>query len=298
MEVELARPIGFCSGVQRIVRLVEQLLQEKQKIYCLGQLIHNPQEVARLGRLGLVTVGSLNGLPKDGRGRRFLIRAHGIPPQVREEVARRGYEIIDGTCPLVAAAHRDARRLVEEGYHLIIVGHRDHPEVQGILGEVSGAGSEPDVILDPEELEVHRGERLGVISQTTQLPERFAAVVAASARRARELRVINTLCRETELRQEAVERFARQVDLMLIIGGRNSSNTTRLAEIATRYTRCYHIESSTGLVRRWLIGKRRVGISGGTSTPEWSILEVKGEIERLMGGVNDGREDGRVRDGQ
>jgi len=293
MEIELARPYGFCSGVRRIIGLVERTLQEGP-IYSLGEPIHNPGEVSRLRSLGLVIVDRLAELPEEGRGKRFLIRAHGIPPEVREEVERRGYEIIDGTCPLVAGAHRDARRLAEEGFHLVIVGHRDHPEVQGILGEVT----EAEVVLEPEELQVRRGERLGVISQTTQLPERFAAIVAAAAPRARELRAINTLCRETGLRQEAVRELAQRTDLMLVIGGRNSSNTTRLAEIAARYTRCYHIENPKEVERGWLSGQQRIGISGGTSTPEWSILAVKGEIERLMGGVNDGGKDGRVRDGQ
>ncbi|MFQ6090555.1 MAG: 4-hydroxy-3-methylbut-2-enyl diphosphate reductase, partial [Candidatus Bipolaricaulia bacterium] len=167
---------------------------------------------------------------------------------------------------------------------------RDHPAVLGSRG----VGAVAEVVLGPEELQVQRGERLGVISQTTQLPERFAAVVAAAALGARELRAINTLCRETEIRQEATKELAKRTDLMLVIGGRNSSNTTRLAEIAARYTRCYHIENLEELERGWLSGKRRIGISGGTSTPERSILEVKGEIERRMGGVNDGGEDGRV----
>jgi 4-hydroxy-3-methylbut-2-enyl diphosphate reductase len=296
MEIELARPYGFCSGVRRIIGLVERTLREKQKLYSLGEPIHNPEEVARLRSLGLVIVDRLAELPEDGRGKRFLVRAHGISPEVRGEVERRGYEIIDGTCLLVAATHRDARRLVEEGFHLVIVGHRDHPEVNGILGEVAGA--EVEVVLGPEELQIRRGERLGVISQTTQLAERFAAIVAAAAPRARELRAINTLCRETELRQETVRELAQRTDLMLVIGGRNSSNTTRLAEIAARYTRCYHIENPKELGRRWLLKQQRIGISGGTSTPERSILAVKGEIERRMGGVNDGGEDGRVRDGQ
>lgn len=294
MEIELARPYGFCSGVRRIIGLVERTLRDGP-LFSLGEPIHNPEEVARLRSLGLAIVDRLAELPEDGRGKRFLVRAHGISPGVRGEVERRGFKIIDGTCPLVAATHRDARRLVEESFHLVIVGHRDHPEVQGILGEVAGA--EVEVVLEPEELQIRRGERLGVISQTTQLAESFAAIVAAAAPRARELRVINTLCRETELRQEAVRELAQRADLMLVIGGRNSSNTTRLAEIAARYTRCYHIENPKELERGWLL-KQRIGISGGTSTPERSILAVKGEIERRMGGVNDGGEDGRVRDGQ
>lgn len=294
MEIELARPYGFCSGVRRIIGLVERTLRDGP-LFSLGEPIHNPEEVARLRSLGLAIVDRLAELPEDGRGKRFLVRAHGISPGVRGEVKRRGFKIIDGTCPLVAATHRDARRLVEEGFHLVIVGHRDHPEVQGILGEVAGA--EVEVVLEPEELRIRRGERLGVISQTTQLAESFAAIVAAAAPRARELRAINTLCRETELRQEAVRELAQRADLMLVIGGRNSSNTTRLAEIAARYTRCYHIENPKELERGWLL-KQRIGISGGTSTPERSILAVKGEIERRMGGVNDGGEDGRVRDGQ
>ncbi|MFQ6090601.1 MAG: 4-hydroxy-3-methylbut-2-enyl diphosphate reductase [Candidatus Bipolaricaulia bacterium] len=290
MEIELVRPFGFCSGVRRIIGMVEHFLKAPEQLYCLGELIHNPGEVARLGNSGLRTIRTLEGLPEDGRGKRFLIRAHGISPKARGEVARRGYEIVDGTCPLVTAVHRDARQLAQEGYRLVIVGHRDHPEVQGILGEVPGA----EVVLQPEELQLGGGERLGVISQTTHLPERLVAVVAAAVRRAGELRVINTLCGETELRQRATRELAQRVELLFVVGGRTSSNTTRLTEIATRYTRCYHIESPKEIERRWLMEPRRIGISGGTSTPERIVLEVKQEIEKLAGGVNDGGEDGRV----
>jgi 4-hydroxy-3-methylbut-2-enyl diphosphate reductase len=292
MEIKVVRPYGFCSGVQRTVGLVERLLRQPEELYCLGELIHNPGEVARLGALGLSTLDSLEELPADGAGKRFLIRAHGISPQIREEVERRGYEIIDGTCPRVLAAHRQARRLAEEGYQLVLVGHRDHPEVAGLLGAVAGAAVE--VVLEAEELHCRPQEQLGLLSQTTILPEQFAAVVAVAASRVRELKAVNTLCRETLRRQEAVREAAQQVDLMLVIGGRNSSNTTRLAEIAARYTRCYHIESPKELEGRWLMEQRRIGISGGTSTPEVSLRTVQGEIERLVGGVNNDKEDGRV----
>ncbi len=177
----------------------------------------------------------------------------------------------------------------------MIVGQRDHPEVQGLLGAVAEAvATEVEVVLHPEELQFHRGERWGLVSQTTQLPERFAAVVATAAGRVRELVAINTLCPETELRQQRTEELAQCAELMLAIGGRNSSNTTRLAEIASRYTRCYHVENPEEIEGRWLRGKRRIGVSGGTSTPGRSVWEVKREIERLMGGVNDGGKDGRV----
>ncbi|MGQ9476944.1 MAG: 4-hydroxy-3-methylbut-2-enyl diphosphate reductase [Candidatus Bipolaricaulia bacterium] len=301
MEIELVRPYGFCSGVKRIVGLIERLLREGERgrLYCLGQPIHNPGEVARLQAAGLQVLSELAELPEDGRGEPFLIRAHGLSPELKAEVERRGYEIVDGTCPLVLAAQRQARRLLEEGYRLVIVGHRGHPEVEGLRAV---GGEEATVILEPEglELEAKRGQsqRLGLLAQTTILPEQFAAVVAAAAPLSRELKVVNTLCPETMLRQEAVRRAAQRLELMLVIGGRNSSNTSRLAEIAARYTRCYHIEDQKELERRWFIGRSRIGISGGTSTPESSIRAVQGEILRLMGGVNDGEEDGRVCHGQ
>ncbi|MCR4403817.1 MAG: 4-hydroxy-3-methylbut-2-enyl diphosphate reductase [Candidatus Acetothermia bacterium] len=292
MEIELVRPYGFCSGVRRTVGLVERLLRERGQLYCFGELIHNLEEVARLAALGLRTVSSLEELPIEGAGKRFLIRAHGLPPQILEEVKQRGYQIVDGTCPRVLAAHSEALRLAAEGYRLVLVGHREHPELAGLLGAVGGRA---EVVLTPEELSFRPGDRLGVLSQTTLLPEQFTAVVAAAARQVRELKAVNTLCQETLRRQEAVREAACRVELMLVIGGRNSSNTARLAEIAARYTGCYHIESPNQLERRWLMGKHRIGISGGTSTPETSLRAVQGEIERLMGGVNDGKEDGRVR---
>lgn len=284
MEIEVAESAGFCFGVKRTLGLAEQLLKDSDEVYCLGELIHNPQEVGRIAAAGMRFMRSLEELPKDGRDKKLLIRAHGVSPRVKEEIKQRGYEVVDGTCLLVRVAHRYARQLAQEGYRLVIMGHAGHPEIEGILGEVEGA--RVDVIPGSEavdKLDLKRSDRVGLISQTTYLYERFAELVKEVLCRVREVKVFNTLCQATQKRQEAVRELARKSDLVIVIGGRNSSNTIRLAEIASRYTRCYHIESSDELESRWFVGKDKVGISAGASTPDRCIQEVKEEIKRLAG---------------
>jgi (E)-4-hydroxy-3-methyl-but-2-enyl pyrophosphate reductase len=185
--IEIARSAGWCFGVERIVQMAEKLLNETPDgpVYCLGELIHNPQEVARLRAKGMVFVKSHEELPplEPGQRRKVLIRAHGVAPAVKRALHQKGYEIYDGTCPLVTIPQKFAREIVEQGYRLVIMGHIEHPEIQGILGHLEGMNAQVDVIAGPEEvakLKLKASDRVGLISQTTHPYEKFAQLIGES----------------------------------------------------------------------------------------------------------------------
>jgi 4-hydroxy-3-methylbut-2-enyl diphosphate reductase len=286
--IEIARSAGWCFGVERIVQMAEKLLNETPDgpVYCLGELIHNPQEVARLRAKGMVFVKSHEELPplEPGQRRKVLIRAHGVAPAVKRALHQKGYEIYDGTCPLVTIPQKFAREIVEQGYRLVIMGHIEHPEIQGILGHLEGMNAQVDVIAGPEEvakLKLKASDRVGLISQTTHPYEKFAQLIGEVLKHCLEVRAYNTICQATFDRQDAIRELAQQCDLVIVIGGRNSSNTCRLAEIASQYTTCYHIEDVSELKGEWFRGKKRIGISAGASTPTRCLEAVQSAIEQL-----------------
>ncbi|OGF53186.1 MAG: 4-hydroxy-3-methylbut-2-enyl diphosphate reductase [Candidatus Fraserbacteria bacterium RBG_16_55_9] len=289
IEILRAKSAGFCFGVERILEMAEELLAEKNgPVYCLGELIHNPQEVERIQKMGMKFIQDPSELPKLDHGGwgRVLIRAHGVAPRVKEAIKARGYEIADGTCPLVTIPHRFARDLVTDGYRLVIMGHREHPEIQGILGEVEGAGGRADVVSGIEEigqLSLKASDRVGLISQTTHPYPKFAELISSVLEKVLEVRAYNTICYATFERQDAIRELAPQVDVVIVVGGHQSSNTNRLVEIASEYTSCYHVEEASELMAEWFQGVRRVGISAGASTPERAIREVCHRIRTLVG---------------
>lgn len=273
-QVELAEESGFCFGVRRAIELAREAAAREGGAYSLGPIIHNPQEVARLTRSGLRVVESLEEVP---RGAALVIRSHGASPKVFAEARRRGLLIIDATCPLVGRAQQRARQLAQEGYRVVIVGEAHHPEVQGILEHACGAV----VLEDGSDLEPLRSaRRLGVVAQTTQSPENYRRVlVRLLGLEFDELRVYNTICRATLHRQEAARELARRADLMLVVGGRNSANTRRLAELCrAEGVSVRHIETADELEADWFRGVGLVGVTAGASTPDWII---EGVIERL-----------------
>lgn len=294
--VEIASPTGFCFGVKRAIESLERCIGELaprgEKVYSLGMPIHNPQEVDRLCRKGLVVAEKIDDVPA---GATVFIRAHGAPPSVKRQLAERcGGKVIDATCPFVKNAQEKAALLSEEGYSLLVLGDPSHPEVQAIVGcapgEVFVASS-----LDEVRKLVKR-DKLGVISQTTQKAGLFAEAVGILTGSARELRVFNTICGATARRQEGVRKITGAVDGLIVVGGRNSANTAKLAEIAAeRGCEVKWIEHAGELNEEWFEGKVKIGIAAGASTPDWLIDELKNALEtsqmsRGMEGY-DGRND-------
>lgn len=279
-EIIIAEHAGFCFGVKRAISLAEEALRDGQKVFSMGPLIHNPQEVKRLEEKGLVLLKDENHLKE---GHRVLIRSHGIPPQKERELLSKGVKIIDATCPYVKAVHSAVIRLCQEGYFVVLVGEKNHPEVIGTLGYLQECGDKGIVVENKEDLKEALGkERVGVVAQTTQKEQFFKEVVGELALWVKELKVINTICNATSERQEDVYSLAPRVDVMVIIGGKNSGNTRRLYEIAKSLNpNSYHVETAEELKEEWFKGAQRVGITAGASTPDWIIREVVERIRAL-----------------
>lgn len=278
--VTTARHAGACYGVERALRLVEECSSRRDEVRTLGPLIHNPVVVERLAARGVVAVDSVDEVED---GATVVIRSHGVVPQVAERAAQRGLNVVDATCPHVKKAHEGAAGLARDGYQVVVVGEEGHPEVEGILAR---AGTGALVVGDPREArEAHVGKRVGVVVQTTQSQELLAQVVAALVPRVRELRVVNTICAATVQRQEAARELAARVDAMVVVGGKNSGNTRRLAEVcASRCAATYHIETPAELHPAWFANVATVGVTAGASTPADQVDQVVQAIAALTGG--------------
>lgn len=283
VEVLIAEHAGFCFGVKRAVKLAEESLKKaKGRVFTLGPIIHNPQEVNRLKNLGVY--------PSNGEdfreGDTVIIRSHGIPPEKEEELKKKGLNVIDATCPYVKAVHEAVCKLTEEGYFIVLVGEKNHPEVIGTLGYLRACNGKGIVIETLDDIkEALKYEKVGIVAQTTQNEEFFKEVVGEIALWVKEVKVINTICNATSLRQESVKKLASQVDVMIIIGGKNSGNTRRLYHISKELNpKTYHIETAEELKPEWFTNAKRVGISAGASTPDWIIEEVKNRIKEICSG--------------
>ncbi|MBS1242875.1 MAG: hydroxymethylbutenyl pyrophosphate reductase [Nitrospirae bacterium] len=276
MEVILADKAGFCFGVQRAISTAFKAAGEG-KVYCLGPLIHNPQEVSRLRDAGVETVEDFSGLRS---GDSLIIRSHGVPPTVLASAREKGLTIIDLTCPFVAKAQQHAQSLSREGYRVVVVGEKKHPEVQSILGY---AGENSVVVEQPEDIDQLKLQgRLGVVAQTTQSYGNFSEIVLRLLRLSNELKVFNTICSSTKERQDATRVLASRVDVMIVVGGRNSANTGRLVSLSREAGKpTYHVEVVDEIRSEWLTGARTVGVTAGASTPGWVIDAV---VERLKAG--------------
>lgn len=275
MEIIIADEAGVCFGVKRATEIAFEAADEAEKpVFTFGELIHNPQVVEKLRGAGVAPAERVG----ETAGATVIIRSHGLPPDTYRAVEAKAARLIDATCPIVKAQQRDAEFLAGEGYRVVIIGDRNHPEVQAVAGY---AGPDAVIIDSVEEAALmDKHGKVGVVIQTTHRLDECEEIIGALLPKARELRVFNTLCNATSVRQDAARELAGQVDVMLIVGGRNSANTTRLAEICAEVTdRSHHIETADELNPKWFEGAGRVGITGGASTPDWII---EGVVARLI----------------
>jgi 4-hydroxy-3-methylbut-2-enyl diphosphate reductase len=285
VEFKVARSAGFCWGVKRAVNMAVETLKGSSRTFCLGELIHNRREIERLKKLGMEFIESMEELRS---GDTVIIRSHGVSPKVVKELKERGTRIVDATCPFVKDVHEKAIKLQKEGYPVLILGNPDHPEVKGIAGHVE----KPLIVNSLEGIrELPKMAKLGVVCQTTLNINFFKEAISLLSSKVKELKVYNTICSATSIRQKEARELAGQVDVMLIIGGKNSSNTTKLYQISKSVNpKSYHIESKEEIEPKWFLGATSVGITAGASTPKWVIDEVVEHLDRLVkGGVIGGR---------
>ena len=270
MEVLIADHAGFCWGVKRALKIAEQTADSSEgTVTSLGPIIHNPAIVQKLHDKGLRTEKEADDI-QEGT---VIIRAHGIPPATFTKLEEKGLKVVDATCPIVKKSQRYAQRLTEQGYQIIIVGDKNHPEIIGILGHTNGNAM---VIDSPDELDnVQLQDKVGLLAQTTHTVEEYEKIQHAVEPKVQEMKACDTLCFETIRQQTSSVEIARQVDIMVVVGGRNSANTVRLANMCKETgVDTYHVESVTEIKPEWFEGKHKAGVSGGASTPDFLIQEV------------------------
>jgi (E)-4-hydroxy-3-methyl-but-2-enyl pyrophosphate reductase len=274
MEIVIAKHSGFCEGVERAFQIALQQAQNGQPVYMLGNLVHNKQVVDKLKAGGIRSVSALSEIPDNSSGV-LLISAHGVPPEVYEEAKAKGLKVIDTTCPWVKRAQNLANKLADEGCVVVIVGDRGHAEVNGLVGWGRGLAKVVQTTADVEALDLAPDQCVGLIAQTTQAEEHFRQIAAALKQKAPNVEVHDTICGATHKRQTAAVEVAKQVELMLVIGDKMSANTKRLTELCQAAgTETHQIETAFELEQSWLAGKKKVGVTGGASTPEWVIADV------------------------
>lgn len=282
MRVTVAKALGTCFGVQDAIDLAMDEAY-RDDLTVIGQLVHNPQTVGRLRQNGVYIVDKQELAKGRITTKNVMITAHGAPTSLHERARRMGYNVIDASCPLVLRVHKAIARYVREGFHPVVIGQAQHVEVQGIVGDLK----EYTVILDETEIEKLAGKpKVGIVSQTTQQIDFVLGLIEKIRKRFPkiELRFTDTVCQPTKDRQVAARELASEVDLMIVIGGYNSSNTKKLKKVCSDLgVEAHHIERKDELDPAWFKGKRHVGITAGTSTPRDVIEEVYHAIISLPG---------------
>lgn len=273
MEIILARKAGFCFGVKRATQMAFDAASTKSDAFTLGPIIHSPQVVERLNQLGVRVEKNLTQITSGT----VILRSHGVRAEELAEADAKGLDVIDATCPFVRKAQEHVRFLSSEGYTVVVVGEVDHPEVKGI---VSYADGPVHVVADGSDVAtLPHMTKIGIVAQTTQPFKNLSDVVQACLKRGGEIRIFNTICDATTVRQDEAEELAGQVDCMIVVGGYNSANTCRLRELcAAIQPKTYHIETAEEIDPAWLDAADRVGVTAGASTPKWIIDTV---LERL-----------------
>ena len=278
MRIEKADKTGFCFGVRRAIDILEKLASERGEAETLGAVVHNQQVLQRLAKIGVRVVEDVD----DIKGGVVVTSSHGISPQLEGKIHARQIDVISTTCPFVKRAQVAARRLAEAGFFVIIYGDADHSEVRGILGWTEGKGM---ATLDEKAITTlpQMPRRLGILSQTTQIPAGFVEfvkkVIDIALTKDSEIRIIDTICHDIRERQAAALELAKKVDVMLVVGGRSSANTNRLAELCSKITRTYLVETAEEIQPAWLKDKDCIGVTAGASTSEQTVNEVLKKLD-------------------
>ena len=276
MKIEKARSYGFCFGVKRAVEIAE----ESKNAVTLGPLIHNPLEIERLSQnYNVKYIDSIDDI--DENIKRVIVRTHGIPKEQLKKLKDKNVEIIDATCPFVKKPQEIVEEMSAKGYDIVIFGDKNHPEIQGVMSY--STHNRVYVVLTPEELEnIKLKEHIATVAQTTRKISDYLKITDYLIKNYKEVRVFNTICNATFENQDAVKELAKKADIMIIIGGKNSSNTKQLYNIAKEFCEAYLVESEEELKKEWFEGKALCGISAGASTPEWLVEKIISRIKEMV----------------
>ncbi|SMC57238.1 bifunctional 4-hydroxy-3-methylbut-2-enyl diphosphate reductase/30S ribosomal protein S1 [Sporomusa malonica] len=276
MKIVMAEHRGFCYGVKRAVDMALASTNANCPVHTLGPIIHNPQMVSHLKAQGIDTANKLDEIPAG----RVIIRSHGVGPEVYHQAETQQLEVVDATCPHVKKAQQAAHALLTVGYQVVIVGEQHHPEVQSIIAWTNHKAQVVETPAEAEALPYY--PRIGVVAQTTFAAKEFEAIVTVVKTKCEELKIERTICTATDLRQQAAIDLAKKVDIIIIVGGKSSANTARLASVCREAgSLAYHIESANELKPEWFTGVQVAGITAGASTPDWVIEEVYKKMEEM-----------------
>lgn len=288
MDIILAEKMGFCFGVKRTVNETRKLVnQNLTDAITFGPIIHNNDVISYFNEKGITYVNNLEELKQKVKNEKInivVVRTHGIRKDILQEIKNLNLKVIDGTCPYVTKVHKIVEKMSKEGYPILIIGKADHPEIIGVTGYIEN--NVPYFIVKDEEdlnqIDFSKIKKLVVVSQTTEKIEKVQKIVSKLISFIPEVRYFKTICYATDENQEAVSKLAPNVDIMIVIGGKNSSNTKKLYEIAKKYCdRIYHIENEKELDISWFNYEDKVGITAGASTPEWVINKVINKIKEF-----------------
>lgn len=275
MKIVVGRYAGFCPGVKRAWALVlcEVAHRKNGPIFVLGELIHNRQAIERIESWGIKTIERLGEIRSQSGA--LIIRAHGEPPKTFQKLAKMDLRVIDATCPSVVRVQKLAKKTEEQGYQVFVCGEKEHPEALATIGYTKRG----KILSSPEEA-ARRGkmEKIGVLSQTTFSPSVFAKICRILAKKCRELKSLGTICNFVQLAQKEGRQIAKKVDLVIVVGGKQSSNTKRLAEVCNKLVTTHHIETASEIKEEWLNGVGKIGLLAGASTPDWVIKKVQKKL--------------------
>lgn len=278
MDIVITKTAGFCFGVKRAINIAFKIAREKRKgVFTLGPIIHNPQVVEKLREKGIVPIHDIRNRKNL---RALIVRTHGIPLDVSRELDDTGCEIIDATCPFVKKAQYYAKLLNEEGYQVVILGEKNHPEVKSLMSYAS----KNVIVVNAQSPLPKLKSRVGIVVQTTQPLEALKKVISDATEHAKEIKVYNTICNSTAQRLKETAHVAAKVDVMFVVGGKNSANTTQLTKLCESLcVPTYHIETAPEIKKAWIKSAKRIGITAGASTPTWIIRDVEDRIRDIGG---------------
>ena len=278
MKISIAKTAGFCFGVKRAMNIAFRIAREKRKgVFTLGPIIHNPQVVEKLSARGIIPINDIRGR-KDIRA--LIVRTHGIPLNVSQNLESMGCEIIDATCPFVKKAQYYAKLLSEEGYQVVILGEKNHPEVKSLMSYASKNA----IVVNAQSSLPRLKSRIGIVVQTTQPLEALKKVISEATEQAKEMKIYNTICNSTAQRLKETAHVAKGVAVMFVVGGKNSANTTQLTRLCRSLSvPTYHIETASEISKKQIYRAKKIGITAGASTPAWIIRDVEHRIRDIGG---------------
>jgi 4-hydroxy-3-methylbut-2-enyl diphosphate reductase len=282
MEVLLANPRGFCAGVERAIDIVERALQQYgAPIYVRHEIVHNKFVVDDLRRKGAVFVEELDEIPA---GATVIFSAHGVAKAVRNDAEARGLKVFDATCPLVTKVHVEVSKMLRDGYEIVMIGHRGHPEAEGTMGQANSGMHLVETVEDVARLQVRDAAKLSYVTQTTLSVDDAQVIVAALKARFPQIHgpKKDDICYATQNRQDAVKFMTPRCDVVIVVGSPNSSNSNRLREVAENMgAEAYMVDTAADLRPEWVAGKRRVGVTAGASAPEVLVDELVARLKSL-----------------